>query len=63
MERSSGSEVNVKLNENKKRVDLKKFNWFRNYKTFSKYGKTSGLFSKNRSNVEFLVLNDYELTR
>ena len=38
-----------------------KYNWFRNYNTFTKFGKKNGLFSKDRANVEFLVLNDFEL--
>lgn len=46
-----------------KKKGKNQFQWFRNYKTFTKFGKKSGLFSKDRTNVEFLVLNDFELTR
>lgn len=46
------------VNKQKKKINI---NWFRNFKTYSKYGKKTGLYSKDRDNVEYLVLNDYEL--
>lgn len=53
-------EKNNNDNESKQKKKIN-INWFRNFKTYSKYGKKTGLYSKDRNNVEYLVLNDYEL--
>ena len=37
--------------------------WFRNLKNLKKFGKNSGLYSKDRRDVEFLVLKSFDLEK
>jgi hypothetical protein len=55
--------MEVEHDSSKKIKNKVSFPWFRNLNSLKKFGKNNGLHSKDRKDVEFLVLKSFEVQK